>query len=90
MRKKDLLRRLSSKTGLHIDECDMFFTAFAEELRTCLASGTDITINNFGRFRIVEHGGKKGRHPKTGEPILIPPRRRLRFKASDSLYAYID
>ncbi len=46
-----------------------------------------LTINGLGAFTISERPARKGRHPRTGEPIDIAASKGLRFKPSANLKA---
>lgn len=46
-----------------------------------LGSGERIEIRGFGSFSLVERLPIMGRNPKTGEPVALPKRHSVRFKA---------
>lgn len=37
------------------------------------------TIRNFGRFQVTTRAARTGKNPKTGEPVEIPERKRVKF-----------
>lgn len=43
------------------------------------------TIGTFGTFTITKRAARKGRNPRTGEPIKIKASKSLRFKPSSNL-----
>ena len=43
------------------------------------------TIGTFGTFSVNKRAARKGRNPRTGEPIKIKASRTLRFKPSTNL-----
>ena len=43
------------------------------------------TIGTFGTFSVVKRAARKGRNPRTGEPIKIKASKSLRFKAASTL-----
>ncbi len=45
----------------------------------------EVTIYGFGSFKQKTMAQKRARHPATGEIIVIPERRIIKFKPSDSL-----
>jgi DNA-binding protein HU-beta len=65
---------LESRTASE-DVVDAFVAVLREELST----GKTVTIRNFGTFMVVDRAARKGRNPKTGEVIDIPPTRAVRF-----------
>ena len=60
---------------------DRLITAIAE----CLRQGKTVHLQGLGRFYWADTPERLGRNPKTGEPVRIPARRRLRFKPSKAL-----
>lgn len=48
-------------------------------------SAGSYTIGNFGTFRVSKRAARKGRNPRTGEPIKIKASKALRFKPSTVL-----
>jgi len=55
-----------------------------------LVKGEEVKISGFGKFSPHEKKARKGRNPKTGEPITISDRRVLKFKVSDCLKAEMN
>ena len=43
------------------------------------------TIGTFGTFTITKRAARKGRNPRTGEPIKIKASKSLRFRPSSNL-----
>lgn len=43
------------------------------------------TIGTFGTFSVSKRAARKGRNPRTGEPIKIKASRTLRFKPASNL-----
>jgi nucleoid DNA-binding protein len=57
----------------------------SEEIGRAIVAGGRAELPGFGTFILVEKPGRSGVNPDTGERIQIPPRRLLRFNASDEL-----
>lgn len=47
-----------------------------------LERGEDVRIRGFGSFRSRFKWARRGRHPRTGEPIVLNSRRSITFRAS--------
>lgn len=56
-----------------------------EAMKKALAEGRELKIHGFGKFAPVERKARKGRNPKTGEPVDIPARTVVVFRPSSSL-----
>ena len=50
-----------------------------------LESGQQEKLSSFGNFNLLEKKQRPGRNPKTGEVILVTPRRVVAFSASRKL-----
>src|SRR5687767_13806408 len=55
---------------------DDVFRSIADAAR----KGEEGSIFGFGKFRVTERGARKGRNPRTGEPIKIGASKRLKFE----------
>ena len=53
-------------------------------MRETLATGEEIKISGFGKFITQDKKARRGRNPKTGEPLTITPRRVVKFRAGDT------
>ena len=56
-----------------------------ELIKTTLASGDDMMISGFGKFRVKKKKRRRGRNPVTGEEMMLKPRRVVTFKCSGLL-----
>ena len=83
--KEDFTRRLSMKLDMPHKFALRVFDSLLETMRECLEQDTSVTIRNFGSFQVRTNNARQGRNPKTGEPILIPSKRRIHFKAGKFL-----
>ena len=75
MRRIDLVRKISSRTGIPQKDVAVIVDALFEEMK----------IRGFGSFRVVKRRPKKGRIIKTGKEIIIPERLVVKFKPSKYL-----
>jgi nucleoid DNA-binding protein len=57
-----------------------------DEISRALEKGDRVVISNFGSFQTVIMRAKKGRNPKTGEAIQLPPRKKIRFHQSKEFF----
>jgi DNA-binding protein HU-beta len=59
--------------------------ALIDTIAAALKRGEPVQLTGLGSFSVVESRPRTGRNPRTGQPIAIPARRRVRFKPSKSL-----
>lgn len=85
MRRLELVRRVSARTGIPQKDVSIIVDALFDEMKAVLLSKQEIEIRGFGSFRIVKRKPKKGRVIKTGEEVIIPERYVVKFKPSKYL-----
>ena len=57
-----------------------------EEMLNAIINGEKVVITGFGSFNLLVTQTKKGRNPKTGESILIEPKKKIKFKQSKEIF----
>jgi nucleoid DNA-binding protein len=85
--KTDIIDAVCAKLGVETTKADateLVDVTFEEIMRGLAQHGT-LMISGFGRFRVLDKGARRGRNPKTGEPILIAARQVVTFSASNVL-----
>ena len=60
-----------------------FINAVAE--KSGLKEGGKVALLGFGSFSVAEKSARKGVNPKTKQPIEIPARKSVKFKAGAEL-----
>ena len=50
-----------------------------------VASGEEVTINGFGKFKVADRPAREGRNPGTGQPIQIAASRKAAFSPAKQL-----
>ena len=85
MTKAELVSVVRRRTGLGRREAQDVVNVVIEALREAMLRGERIEIRGLGVFTVKERAGRKGKDPRTQEPIEIPPRKTVVFKASKTL-----
>lgn len=85
MNKKELIGKVADKTGLSKKDVEASFTQIFETIKEALGQEMKIAIKGFGTFSVKKRAEKKGRHPKTGEELLISARSVPAFSAGSDL-----
>lgn len=75
MNKAELINSIVEKTNITKKEADLVLTTILETIVEAVSSGEKVTLVGFGSFEARERKGRRGRNPKTGEPLEIPPSR---------------
>ncbi|MGY0393927.1 MULTISPECIES: HU family DNA-binding protein [unclassified Fusobacterium] len=86
MTKKDFTKVLFEK-GIFASkaEAERKFDSILEVLEESLKAGEEINFIGWGKFEVVEKAERVGRNPKTGEEIVIPAKKTVKFKAGKNL-----
>jgi len=85
MNKAELTLRLAEKTNLTQKVAKVIVDTIFDGMRDSLIRGERIEIRGFGSFVVRGYGGYKGRNPKTGEIVDVPPKKLPFFKVGKEL-----
>ncbi len=84
MNKAALVKLASQSVGTNAEAFNVVTQLF-EGMRKALQQGEKVVVQGFGSFHVVMRKSKPARNPRTGTPVLIPPRRRVKFKMGKGL-----
>jgi integration host factor subunit beta len=85
MNKAELTLQLAEKTNLTQKVAKVIVDTLFDGMRDSLIRGERIEIRGFGSFVIRDYGGYKGRNPKTGQIVDVPPKKLPFFKVGKEL-----
>jgi integration host factor subunit alpha len=71
----ELCNAVRQKVGLSRAESTALVELVLKEITDCLERGETVMLTSFGSFEVRKKRVRIGRHPVTGEKILITPRR---------------
>ena len=83
--KAQIAENIRSQTGFTKNKSVQIVETLLELIKGSLASGDDVLISGFGKFRVLEKKDRKGRNPATGDGMMLPARRVVTFKWSPDL-----
>jgi integration host factor subunit beta len=90
LNKSDLARILAQKEDFKGDEArrviNLIFDGFSEEL----IRGRRIEVRGLGTFKVRDYPSYEGRNPKSGEPIIVKPKKLPVFKVSKNLHERLN
>lgn len=91
MIKSELIEQLYKKQPyLNQRDVEQVVNCLVNKMAEALSSGERIEIRGFGSFSLVERLPMMGRNPRTGEPVSLPKRHSVRFKAGLELRQRVD
>ncbi len=88
MNKKDLARKISSKTLLSQKESLQVLDAIIDSVIEALEEGDEVSLVGFGKFYLYQHAPRPVRNPKTQEEMKLKNFKSLKFKSSDKIKKY--
>ncbi len=90
MNKSELIRSLAEERKISIDEATDIVSIFFDSMKEALKKGDRVEIRGFGSFKLKEYGGYEGRNPKTGEMVMVSPKKLPFFRAGKELKEYLN
>ena len=90
MTKADLVDKVADEAEMTKKDAEQLVEIILESIVTTLNTGEKIELRGFGSFRVRERNARKGRNPKTGEPVDIPAKRVAYFKPGKDLKDIIN
>ncbi|MFH1416031.1 MAG: HU family DNA-binding protein [Elusimicrobiota bacterium] len=78
MNKNDIIESVSAVTCAKT-EAKESVEMFINTIKEALKNGERVTISDFGTFYVKFRKARKGRNPRTGEVIDIPPQKVVKF-----------
>ena len=85
MNKTEFIYAVAEKSGLSKVDAKKAVEAFVETVSSELKEGGKVALLGFGSFSVAEKSARKGVNPKTKQPIEIPARKSVKFKAGAEL-----
>jgi len=85
MSKRALALLIGRRNNISYAQAKAMINIVADGIGQSLLSGESVSINGWGRFCVIEKGQRIGRHPQTGESIIIPATKKACFIQSKSL-----
>ncbi len=85
MTRAELVDDVAHNSTLTRKQSEVVVDAVFSAILDSLHHGDKIELRGFGSFRIRQRASRSGRNPKTGEGVLVPPRRVPFFKPGKEL-----
>ena len=90
MTKADLVEIVANEAEMTKKDVEQLVEIIFDSIVGTLNNGEKIELRGFGSFRVRERNARKGRNPKTGEPVDIPAKRVAYFKPGKDLKDIIN
>lgn len=85
MTKSELASRLADRAHLTGRQSEAIVDIVLACITEALTAGDKVELRGFGSFRTRSRDARKGRNPRTGETIQVPPKKAPLFRAAKAL-----
>lgn len=90
MVKSELIENLAERADITLAKAEEIVDLFFNAITETLCAGNRVEIRGFGAFTVREYKSYKGRNPKTGDQIVVPPKRLPFWKTGQELKQRVD
>ncbi len=90
MNKRELIDALKKETGITKNEATSVVNLFFDEMSNALANGDRVEIRGLCSFYVKKYEAYTGRNPKTGDKVMIKPKKLPFFKCGKKLKERVD
>ncbi len=90
MTKAELVEEVSRLSDLSKKEAEVVVDTVFQSIIDALHRGEKIELRGFGSFRLRQRDSRRGRNPKTGDTVDVPPKSVPYFKPGKELRDLIN
>ena len=85
----EISEAIADKVGFSKQRANQILETVLEEMIQGLIKDGQLKLSSFASFNIHKKNNRIGRNPKTGQEVMITPRKTISFRASDILKSRI-
>lgn len=85
MTKLEIARELAERKDMPLADAIKAVDGVIDIMKDAFKNGRNVYLRGLGSFVIKERKEKTGRNPRTGEDIIIPAHKEVKFNQSQSL-----
>ncbi len=90
MNKAELIAAVARSADTTKVEAEMALNGVLKNMVKAMIEGEKVSLLGFGTFSVVDRVEKKGRNPQTGQDIIIPAHKAVKFKPGKVLYRQVQ
>ena len=79
MNRSQLLNKFAEENEITRKQADEYVTSFVDIVTASVASGEDVAISGFAKFRRIDRPARLARNPATGETVKVKAKRVARI-----------
>jgi len=89
MTRSGLAERVAKKGKMSALQAELVVESIFDGMKSAFQRGERVEVRGLGTFHVRSYKGYQGRNPKTGEAIIVPPKRLPVFKVGRVLAARV-
>jgi len=90
MNKAELIKKVSERVEIPPKAAKVIVKTIFDAMSESLEKGERIEIRGFGSFVVRHYGAYKGRNPKTGKIVDVPPKKLPYFKVGSEMKKLVN
>ncbi len=92
MSRSEIIKKLKEKNPkLNLSQLEIILETFCQDIQNSLKKGIKFEIRGFGTFFTKKIKEKfSARNPASGKLIYVPEKKKVRFRASKKLKAFVN
>ncbi|HEY3324994.1 MAG TPA: HU family DNA-binding protein [Planctomycetota bacterium] len=87
MNKLDIAIQIAKETGVEQAVVKQVVQLTLDGIIEVLVSEGRLELRNFGVFEVGQRKARRGRNPRTGAEVQVPPKKSVRFSAGKAMSA---
>lgn len=85
MTKAELIENLATHSGCTKKDTEAVFNSIVAYVTAGLQTGQDVVLPSLGKFTVKTTAARTARNPITGDPVNVPAKKKVVFKAQKAL-----
>ena len=85
MNKSELIEHIANNADISKAAAARALESTIEAVKKTLKKGGTVSLVGFGTFAVGKRAARTGRNPRTGDPIQLGARKRVKFSAASAL-----
>ncbi len=90
MNKTDLIDAVATESGLSKSNAKLAVDAIVKTTMQALKEGDKVSLIGFGSWMVSIRESRTGRNPRTGEQLIFPEKKVIRFKPGKEFTDFIQ
>ncbi|PWI55179.1 HU family DNA-binding protein [Sulfoacidibacillus thermotolerans] len=90
MNKTELIKSIAVGAGVPQATASKMLASLQQAVENALQHGEKVSVRGFGSFTIADHSARRCRHPQSGEVMMAPAYRTVRFVPASQIKSQLN